>query len=185
MLTLQTKSVETWDEKSETFGKTKPITFRLEHSLLSVSKWESAHKKPFLTKGNKTNAEMLDYIRCMDLDKHKPEDYLQLTQSDLDAIGDYISDGQTATWFAKTESKSGRHEIITAELIYYWIFAYEIDVSCEKWHLNRLLTLIRVFSEKTKENTNRNKSNGKLTSSDIDKRRALMESRRKQYSKKV
>ena len=185
MLTLHIKPVETWDEKSETFGKTKPITFRLEHSLLSVSKWESTHKKPFLTKGNKTNAEMLDYVRCMDLDKHQPEDYLRLTQNDLNTIGDYISDSQTATWFTETEKKTGRQEIITAELIYYWIFAYEIDVSCEKWHLNRLLTLIRVFSEKNKENNNRSKSNNKPTRADIDKRRALMESRRKKYSKKV
>lgn len=144
---------EYYDEAKNEFvsiGKlTKPVTLHLEHSLVSVSKWEAKWHKPFLGTGRKsdkekTKEEIKDYIKCMTLDKNVPDvAYDCLTNENISKIEEYITNPMTATTFG-AEQQKGRREIVTSELIYYWMVALNINFECEKWHLNRLLTLIRI-----------------------------------------
>ena len=139
---------EMWDEIKEEFIP--PVTFelRLEHSLISLSKWESKWHKPFLSKQDKSNEELMDYIKCMVMTQNvKPEVYDKLSQDNIEEIYEYINDPMTATVFSEDKGKPNR-EIITAELIYYWMIAANIPFECQKWHLNKLLTLIRVCNVK-------------------------------------
>ena len=147
MLQIRVPAIELFDESTNEFINVKEQTLQLEHSLVSLSKWESKWKKPFLGKGEKTTEETIDYIRCMTITKNvKPETYLALTQDNFDQINAYISDPMTATTFSEHAMKRGpsRNRIITAEIIYYWMITFNIPTEYQKWHLNRLLTLIRV-----------------------------------------
>lgn len=146
-LTLNVGSKEFWDETSEVFITVEPRTLVLEHSLISISKWEQRHHKPFLH-GDKTNEELLDYIRCMVIGSLP--DALHLDVTELSLVQDYIADPMTATTFNDRNARQNR-EIVTSEVIYYWMFSYGIPKECEKWHLNSLMTLIRVFSLKNSE----------------------------------
>lgn len=141
-----------FDERTQTFVKLKGAEIQLEHSLISLSKWESKWHKPFLGKGEKTEEEIIDYIRCMTLTQNvDPRIYYYIPSSIISEIFKYIEDPMTATTFSGTDpnqSGIGRREIITAEIIYYWIVELRIPVQFEKWHLNRLLTLIRVINIK-------------------------------------
>lgn len=145
MLEIYVPKIELFDEESYKFITRKPQVLKLEHSLISISKWESVYKKPFL--GNKTrNAEeLMFYIKCMCLTSNV-EDFVfyNIPGVELEKITDYIDDTRTATWFAKTNDSAPSGEIITSELIYYWMVAFNIPFECEKWHLNRLMTLIRI-----------------------------------------
>ena len=117
----------------------------LEHSLVSISKWESKWHKPYLSNETKTFEENIDYIRMMTLTKNvDPRLYYLMTQENFDEISNYINDPMTATWFSKTNDSRPNRRIITSELIYYWMISLNIPMECQKWHLNRLLTLIRV-----------------------------------------
>lgn len=140
---------EGWDEKNEVFVEPKYQTLQLEHSLVSLSKWESKWCKPFLSNNIRTDEEMLDYVRCMTITQNvNPEVYEHLTQEHIDQINDYIGAKMTATWFTdKSKGKTSR-ELITSEIIYYWMISLNIPFECQKWHLNRLLTLVRVCNEK-------------------------------------
>ena len=157
-ITIPARSgMEYYDESKNTFvtigGLSKDTTIHLEHSLVSLSKWESKWHKPFLGTGRKnekakTEEEILDYIKCMTLDKGVDEAvYKSLTKENLKEIEEYISNPMTATTFGPDNSKGSR-EVITSELIYYWMVALNINFECEKWHLNRLLTLIRICNIK-------------------------------------
>lgn len=150
MLQLTIPAFEQWDERKETFIKTKGQTLQLEHSLVSLSKWESKWNKPFLSKGDKTYEETLDYIKCMTITQSvDPNIYNGLTQDHIDQINKYIEAPMTATTFAETKGGKNNREIVTSELIYYWMIALNIPLDpCQKWHLNRLLTLIRVCNVK-------------------------------------
>lgn len=122
----------------------------MEHSLLSISKWEEKWKKPFLSKEDKTEEESIDYLRCMTITQNvDPRVYYAIDKKLFQEISDYIEDKHTATTFSNSTDPPSR-EIMTAEVIYYAMFANGISKECEKWHLNKLLTLIRVFSEKNK-----------------------------------
>lgn len=149
MLHIKITSKEYWDEKKEEFvtiGKEQEL--QLEHSLVSISKWETKWHKPFLTKEPKTDEEMIDYIKCMTITQNvDPDIYNHLTNSILQQINNYIADSMTATSFSK-ENQQPNRETITSELIYYWMIANNIPMECQKWHINRLLTLIRVCSVK-------------------------------------
>lgn len=143
---------EEWDERKEEFvyhALTKPQPLHLEHSLIALSKWESKWKKSFFskegkTKEGKTKEELIDYIRCMTLDKNIPSSvYDRLSEGNLKDVMNYIEDPMTATTFPKGTDKSGRKRRVTSELIYCWMIACGIPFECERWHLNRLLTLIR------------------------------------------
>ena len=144
MLQITIPATETWDESKQEFSYTKERTLQLEHSLVSLSKWESKWCKPFLSQKDKTYEETIDYIRCMTVTPNvDPDIYYCLTTENLEQINDYISSPMTATFFSNTSSSVNR-EIITSEVIYYWMIALNIPFECKKWHLNRLLTLIRV-----------------------------------------
>lgn len=141
-----------WDETTEHFINIKGASLVLEHSLISLAKWESKWHIPFLGKEEKTAEQIEDYVRCMTLTQHvNPELYHYIPASIMEEIFDYIEDPMTATWFSKVEEKKNvfvRGEIITAEIVYYWMVTLNIPVQFEKWHLNRLLTLIRVINAK-------------------------------------
>ena len=149
MLRITIPAVEQWDEIKQEFIQTKEQTLQLEHSLVSLSKWESKWNKPFLSKEAKTNAETIDYIKCMTISHNvDPEVYNFLTTEHIEQINKYIEAPMTATTFVEDKSGRRNREVITAELIYYWMIALTIPFECQKWHLNRLLTLIRVCNIK-------------------------------------
>ena len=123
----------------------KEQTLQLEHSLVSLSKWESKWKKAFLSGKDKSYEETLDYIKCMTITKNvNPSVYSRLSSKNLEQINSYISDPMTATYFPKDETKENSREVVTSELIYYWMIAMNVPPEYQKWHLNRLLSLIRV-----------------------------------------
>ena len=175
MLEITIPETEQWDELKQEFVYTKEQTLQLEHSLVSLSKWESKWCKPFLSKEDKTFEETIDYIRCMTLNRHVPDEvYGFLTRSNIKQINEYISAPMTATWFSKDTIGRGSREQITSELIYYWMIALNIPFECQKWHLNRLLTLIRVCNLK-------NQPSKKMSRREIMSRNAALNAaRRKQ-----
>ena len=144
MLRLNFYGEELFDDSDQEFVKPVIATLELEHSLVSLSKWESFWEKPFLGKDEKTNAETLSYIQMMTLGPDVPNDLLErLTTEHVEQVNDYIAAKMTATWFAETTPKPSK-KIITAEVIYYWMISLNIPFECQHWHLNRLLTLIKV-----------------------------------------
>lgn len=140
--------VEYYDEKNETFITTEPTVLTLEHSLVSVAKWESKWHKPFLeAKPPKTDEELLDYIRCMTITQNvDPEIYKRIPLDVIEQINAYIEDPMTATTFK--QKPSGHPSVITSEVIYYQMIALGVPFECQRWHLTRLLTLLRVCNEK-------------------------------------
>ena len=141
---------EGWDEEKQEFVEPKTQILDLEHSLVSISKWESKWHKSFIhnTK-NLTTEETLDYVKCMTLTKNvSTEVYDCLSESDYIRIRDYIDNPMTATTFAEDRTAQNNREVVTAELIYYWMISLNIPFECRKWHLNSLLTLIRVCNIK-------------------------------------
>lgn len=150
MLQLIIPPSEMWDEEKEEFVRIgKEQKLQLEHSLVSISKWESKWHKSYIHSKDKTPDEIIDYVRCMTLTQNvDPEVYDRLTAQNINDIADYISNPMTATTFAKDEAKPSNKEILTAELLYYYMVAFNIPFECQKWHLNRLLTLINVCSVK-------------------------------------
>jgi hypothetical protein len=158
MLQITIPAVEQWDERKQEFVTTKEQTLQLEHSLVSLSKWESKWCKAFLTKQEKTLEETLDYIKCMTITQNvDPEVYNYLTNKNIDEINKYIEAPMTATYFSDDKTVKTSREQITAELIYYWMIALNIPFECQKWHLNRLLTLIRVCNIKNQPPKKRSK----------------------------
>jgi len=149
MLCINIPAVEFYNDQKEEFVVIKATTLQLEHSLLSISKWESKWEKPFLSKTPKTKEETIDYIRCMTTNGNVPPVvYEYLSDENIKTISDYIGSNMTATTFRKDQIRGSNKEVITSELIYYWMIAQQIPFECQKWHLNRLLTLIRVCSIK-------------------------------------
>ena len=150
MLQITVPEKEYWNEKTGEFLLIKQQVLNLEHSLVSITKWEEKWKKPFLTTYNNsmTDEEMRDYIKCMTLTQNVNDDvYYSLTAENIKDIYSYIDDPMTATTFSKDNGRPSR-EIITAELIYYWMIALNVPFECKKWHLNKLLTLIQVCNIK-------------------------------------
>lgn len=152
MLKITIPKQELWNEATEKFVYTKETTLQLEHSLVSISKWEAKWHKPYLTqdpKYKKTIEEAVDYVRCMTLTQNvDPEIYKYLTEENIEEITKYINDPATATWFSDNGPKKVNRAVITSEVLYYDMIQLGIPVEFQKWHINRLLTLIRVCSEK-------------------------------------
>lgn len=180
MLLITIPAAELWDEKNETFISVDAKTLQLEHSLVSLSKWESKWEKPFLSNKPKTAEETLDYVRCMTLTQNvKPEVYIRFSDQNILAINQYIDAPMTATHFGKDDRAHGNGgEQITAELIYYWMVALNIPFECQKWHLNRLFTLIRVCNIKNQPPKRQSRS------SLMNRNAALNASRRKRLNTK-
>lgn len=179
MLQIIVPGGEFFNEKTGEFTYGKVQILKLEHSLVSLSKWESKYHKPFLTKENKTSEEMLYYIKCMTLTQNvDPEVYTRLTADNIEAINAYIEDPMTATTVRGDEKKGINKEQITAELVYYWMIALQIPVEFQKWHLNRLIMLIRVCSVKNAPPKKR--STAELTRSYAE----INEANRKKYKSK-
>ncbi len=145
MLCITVPAAEYFDEKNYVFINIKEQKLQLEHSLVSLSKWEAKWHKPFLSDESKTIEESVDYVRCMTITQNvNPLVYNNIPAELFDKINAYIGDSMTATWFGGENRKTPRREIITAELIYYWMISFNIPMECQKWHLNRLVTLIRI-----------------------------------------
>lgn len=188
MLELKIKAHEGYDESKNEFVTTKPTTLCLEHSLVSLSKWESKYRKPYLSTEQKTTEEIIYYIKCMTITQNvDPNVYNLLTKEDFKKINEYITDSMTATWFTdrKVEGQPPvrpTKEVITSELIYYWMISYQIPFECQKWHLNRLLTLIRICNVKEAQ---RNGKGNKMSKRDIlSQNRALNAARRQKLGTK-
>lgn len=159
MLRITIPAMEFWDERKEEFCYTKEQNLQLEHSLVSLSKWESKFCKPFLSKQAKTEEETLYYVKCMTLTQNvSPDIYNRLTDENLEEINRYIEAPMTATRFPDEKHSRPGREQITAELIYYWMIALSIPPEYQKWHLNRLLTLIRVCEIKNRKPKKKSKS---------------------------
>jgi hypothetical protein len=149
MLELIVGGSEMYDDPSQEFTTQGGVRLQLEHSLLSLSKWESITEKPFLGKGGKTVEEVFLYVKCMAIDPEiPPEIFQQLDSHHYRIINEYIERRMTATWFADAPGAPQTRDVITSELIYYWMTVFNIPFSCEKWNLNRLFTLIRVCNIK-------------------------------------
>lgn len=175
-----TEPVEMYNEETNEFFYTKAEkeqTLQLEHSLLSLSKWESKWCKIFFSKEEKTHEETIDYIRCMVITPNVGDDIInRLSKENIETINNYIQAPMTATTFRKEQNAKPNRERITSELVYYWMFSLGIPKECEKWHLNRLLTLIRVFNVK-------NQPPKKMSKRDLMSRNAALNAaRRKQLN---
>jgi hypothetical protein len=166
-----------FDERINRFITTKSTTLQLEHSLVSLSKWESKWKTYYLNNDKLTNEMSIDYVRCMTLTQCvDPKVYDYLTEEDMKKIREYIDDPMTATTFTKSNAPA-RRQIVTAEIIYYWMVAQQIPFDpCQKWHLNRLLTLIRVCDEKNSPKKKMSKREA------MSRQRSLNAARRAKYN---
>ena len=183
MLPITVHATELFNEATEEFINIEETTLHLEHSLLSIAKWEAKYHKPFLNDSAKTPDEFIDYIRCMTLDKNiNPDVYYGLSQRNLIEIREYMNDNHTATWFRddedeKVKANARKPRVVTAELIYCWMIELRMPVDIfQKWHVGRLIVLIRTCQEELKAAEGDPKK--KL---DMNKRRALMEKRRAKY----
>lgn len=150
MLRITIPSDEYWDERKQEFVYVEGGSILMEHSLAAIAKWEAKWKKPYLTNEPKSRAEKIDYVRCMTTNKDQigAKVYDALTLKDLERIDMYIGDPMTATTFSNRGPKGSSREQITSELIYYWMVALQIPFECQYWHLNRLLTLVRICNIK-------------------------------------
>ena len=172
MLYLTVKGRELYDSEHNRFIDVKTQTIQLEHSLVSISKWEARWKKPFLSNKTMTVEETVDYIRCMTITQNvDPAVYYAMSPKNIKDIRDYIDSPMTATTFSGSDNKPNK-EIITSELIYYWMIALNIPFECQKWHLNRLLTLIKVCNIK-------NQPDKKMKPHEIMKQNAALNAARK------
>lgn len=176
MLKITIPSIEQYDEVNNEFIISKEQILQLEHSLVSLSKWESKWHKPFLSKEEKTVEETIDYIKCMTITQNVDDKvYDNLTNDNIREVRDYIQEPMTATTFHSNSNRPNR-ETITAELIYYYMIALNIPFECQKWHLNKLMTLINVCSIK-------NEPSKKMSKKEIQSRnKALNDARRKMLS---
>lgn len=178
-----TMQSEYWDEKNNCFVYPPAQTLELEHSLISIAKWEAKWHKSFISNKNKTSEEIIDYIRCMTITKNvDPDCYYRLSNQNIEEIQAYIDNPMSATYFApEPEEPGAKKETITAELIYYWMIAYQIPIEFEKWHLSRLLTLIRLCEIK---NRPAGKKGRKHDRSILSRNAALNAARRKRTGSK-
>lgn len=179
MLKITIPETEYYNENTGEIVSIKETTLTLEHSLVSISKWESKLKKPFMTKDPKTIEETREYVRCMTLTQNvNPDVYKCLTNENIKEINNYIDEPSTATWFGEKVGKAGRgynKKVVTSELVYYWMIQLNIPVEFQKWHFNRLMTLIRVCSEEQEAA----QGNHKVSKSDILRRNKALNAQRR------
>lgn len=173
MLEITVPATEMFDEVTQEFVNYKEQTLQLEHSLVSLSKWESKWHKAFLSRREKTSEETIDYVRCMTITKNvDPSIYTRLTQENVEQINKYIEDPMTAVYFPEDKQAGSSGDTITSELIYYWMISLNIPQEYQKWHLNRLLALIKVCNIK-------NSPSKKMSKSDVMRRNASLNAARR------
>lgn len=174
MLKIEIPDREIWNSKTNTFSMIKGASICLEHSLVSISKWESKYHKPFISKDQKTREEIVYYIKCMTITQNvKDEVYSILTNQNMEEITKYIEDPMTATKIEKTNQSKANSQFLTSELIYYYMVAYQIPFECQRWNLNRLFVLINICNEK-------NKNPKKYSKKDILSRNAALNKARRE-----
>lgn len=177
MLTIIVPETELYDEQKNEFFQIKEQTLVLEHSLVSIAKWESKWKKSYLSTKDKTFEEMVDYIKCMTITKNvNPLIYKSLNRQALESIQKYINDPMTATYFSEKETRPAGPSIITAEIVYYWMISLGVPMECQKWHFNRLIALIKVCN--IKNNPGKRMSNREI----LTRNQALNEERKRKYN---
>lgn len=176
MLKIIVGAEEFYDTETEEFISKNGVELELEHSLVSLSKWESIFEKPFLSSEEKTTDEVLAYIRYMNTSREiAPEVFKNLSEQNVKDVNAYLESKQTATWFNDKAPTARNQEVVTAELIYYWMISFNIPMECQYWHLNRLFTLIKVFNVK-------NAKPKKMSRARVAERnRTLNEQRKKQF----
>lgn len=173
MLQIIIPATELWDEYNNEFVDIKETTLQMEHSLVSLSKWESKWCKPFFSKEEKTKDEIIDYVRCMTITPNvDPNVYKNLSNKNIEQINRYIESPMTATYISETKNGRSGREQVTSELIYYWMIALNIPFECQNWHINRLLTLIRVCNIK-------NQAPKKMSRKEISSRNAMLNAQRR------
>ena len=185
MLPIHVDKQELWDYEKEQFFYTKECDVKLEHSLVSISEWEKKYHRSFID-SEKTIEETLDYIKMMVVEQTGEFDPRNLTREQVEQIGNYINDSQTATTFSEEDEKAiskkqPKGKFTTSEEIYSWMVAQGVPFECEKWHLNRLIVLIKICAIHNKPDDKKKKG---MTSSDLALRRAKMEAARKRFSSK-
>lgn len=159
MLTIDVLGVELYDEAHQEFTNSESFTLELEHSLVSLSKWESKFGKSFLGTQEKTTEEVLGYVEAMILTPDFPPGVLsRMSSANFEAIDAYLDSKQSATWFSDNKEQPRSREVVTSELIYYWMLTFGIPIECETWHLNRLFTLIRICNIKNTKPTKMSRS---------------------------
>ncbi len=155
MLRIIIEGDESFNNETQTFETINDVVIDLEHSLISLSKWESKNQKPFLSSGVKTAEEIFDYLKAMVVTPNVDLDALyRCSQENIDKIQAYIDSSQSATTFGIMPERRGPGEVITSELIYYWIVSFNIPFDCQYWHLNRLFSLIRICNIKNSKSKN-------------------------------
>lgn len=174
MLTITIPETELWDEFNDEFITIKAQSICLEHSLVSISKWESKWKKPFLTNKEKSYEEFIDYIKCMTITQNvDPKTYTAIDSNNMRKIKKYIEDPMSATTFSENKKSGSKGGTVTSELIYYWMIALNIPYECQRWHLNRLFNLIRICEIK-------NEPPKKMSKQAILQRNAALNAQRRQ-----
>lgn len=172
MLEITIFGDELFDNDTQTFSRVGDIKVVFEHSLASVSKWESRFEKPFLAPGEKTSEEVLGYIQAMIITPDLPPDVLsRLSQENVNQINEYVESKQTATTFAPSTAK-GRTEVITSELIYFWMISMQVPMEAQHWHLNRLFSLLRICG-------NKNSKPKKMSRNELAQRNQALNAERK------
>lgn len=173
MLTLKVPmSDEGFDEATQEFVEPVVYELELEHSLASLSKWESREEVPFLGKKDHSTEQTLAYIKDMCVTEGVPEEVFgKLSAQNYSDINDYISAKKTATWFREPGPQRANTEVITSELIYYWMVSLQIPFECQYWHLNRLITLVRVCNEKNKPSKKMNRKSAAQQQKELNQRR--------------
>lgn len=173
MLKLIIDSEEFFNEETQRFITNGQIVLELEHSLASVSKWESIHQVPFLSGGKKTTEQTLDYVKAMILTpEFSPEVFSRFSEQNFEQVNNYIESKQSATTFGELPQRKGHSEPITSELIYYWMITFNIPFECEQWHLNRLFSLIRICNLK-------NSKPKKMSRGELNRRNSALNAQRK------
>lgn len=165
---------ELYDENTQEFITRGDVVLELEHSLVSLSKWESIYEKPFLGEADKTTEEIHGYIRAMVQSVEVPDEvFKRLSPRNYEDINTYIEAKMSATWFNEAPGAPRSSEVITSELIYYWMTVFNIPFECQTWHLNRLFTLIRICNVKQAKPK-------KMSRSDIATRNRELNAQRRQ-----
>lgn len=173
MLKIVIDGTENFNNNTQTFHQLDDIVIELEHSLVSVAKWESIYQKAFLSDNKKTSDEIFEYFKNMIVRCNADLDVLdKCSQENFNKIQEYIDSNQSATTFGSMPERRGPGEIITSELIYYWMIAFNVPFECQFWHLNRLFSLIRICNIK-------NSKPKKMSRTEIAQRNSELNAKRK------